>query len=118
MDNHSNCHVLLTACNTEVISCCKPTTFHNAEIMHPARILLVPKPDPLGKSDHDCNTKPPLYFFIRFSARSSFLFSNDKIFVQKKAAFRRAPENKHHQLTRNIFSLAYSFTRIKFRGSY
>ena len=49
---HSSIKYLLTACMTELTSCVSPTTFHKADNMQPAKILLVPRPDPFGRSDH------------------------------------------------------------------
>ena len=36
----------LTACKTELKSCSKLTTVHKADITVPAKILLVPSPEP------------------------------------------------------------------------
>ena len=57
---------MLTACRTELSSCFKPTTFHSEDNIQPARILLVPNPEPFGKSDHDCR-------LMRLSSQTKYL---------------------------------------------
>lgn len=84
----------LTACKTELKSCSKPTTVHNADITVPAKILLVPSPEPWGKFDQVFKMKPPPYLCFKKSFNDSPVLTRGRISAQKNAAFNKAPNDE------------------------